>query len=347
MENNDPPFDHNYQYLSRSLRQPSTQYFYADVESTNYPEQQKELCYQDQLCLERKESPISELVLHFPTRLPFIDFTFPLPSTIQEKETLTRVLVKDLAKDSLKFARRLSRDFINLFQTRPNSFIQPFLNSALEILSIQAHNLQIRVKKISNLASIAHSLIEGVWRGFGKQLSSARNKKISKITKEIWDIPFCYRGFWDLIMSNATLNLKAHLESYSSEGFAAFEQFFKKIIYLAHRAITLVFLFYIKDQDTEYRSSISTFDNYRILAMFPDLYELYNHKKGVFADKCCGSCKICGSKKFLNKEASIEFALTTAQNFKDSLFQGIHTYLFEAQFDILEIFKFIQSMDSS
>lgn len=229
----------------------------------------------------------------------YLDTQVPENSTeISER----REKVLDYSKDSLKFARRLSRQFIVLIQDRMSAFSQSFTSYSFEIIQMQATACDVHITSKDKLTHLVYTIIRDSWRGFSRQLGSSQNRKISKVTKSLWDTVFTYEGFWktnepidDYKCSALELmkDLDSYITFYSEGSLEAFKGFFKHIVFLTNHAMVLTFLFSDKTYSSEFRENVNMFDNYMILSLFPDLFSIYNHRRGVFAKDCCGMCKVC------------------------------------------------------
>lgn len=221
-------------------------------------------------------------------------------SSVLDNQTASR----DYSKDSLKFARRLSRDFLVVLQNPSQPLVRQFLTSSLEVLNTQITLFQIKIVAEDKLLELIHAIIVDVWKVFSQKLSCSKNKKISKLTKESWDSVFTFKGFWKLASTVCEENdsqvhafkPEDYLLHYSTEMTPILDHFFHQIVFLANRSLVLTFLLATKAGEESFRAGIATFHNFVFLAMFPELYEAYNHKRGIFIDECCGACKVCQSK---------------------------------------------------
>lgn len=269
---------------------------------------------------------------------------------------------QDFSKDSLKFARRLSREFIPYLQYSIKPLIVKFLGTSLDMLISHANVLQADIVKDDKLLAFIYTLINSVWKDFSEQLSCSQNKKISKLTKDLWGTVFSFEGFWrsaarsqhvqqkDLsdssTMSSNNIGLSQYFKCQDHSGMLIFEYFFRRIVFLANRALVLTFILGVKAKEESFRVGINSFDNFTFLVMYPELYELYNHKRGLFADQCCGSCKVCHSK--IITSALLAKMLKARDNFK--IFKIIVEEQGEiggesCQLDALEIMGILTTLD--
>lgn len=231
---------------------------------------------------------------------------------------------KNSSKDSLKFCRRLARGFLPFLKNGEDPVISNFLDFASDMLATQAIRLGSSVTHNEGTNNLILSIIQDVWGDFSKQLSCTINKKISKVTKDSWNVIFTHKGFWKCI-ADQDITLRKQLEKLlqvkDSQIIEAFEFFFKKIVFLTNRGIVSTWLLLYKTCDVTFRKNIDTLDNYIVLTMFPDLYELYNHKRGVFVDNCCGSCKVCQSRAITSSALHrIDYAWNKVISFQKSIF---------------------------
>ena len=249
------------------------------------------------------------------------------------------------SKDSLKFCRRLAPSFLKLLQTKRSLFVDSFLESTVEILKKQGQILEASIANEEELKVFIRDRIDAVWRGFARDLCCSQNKKISKITKKSWDAVFTYDGFWEALMEEE-MELSNKFISKETSAIQVMAKLLKKLIFFVNRGMVITFLFLFKAQDCEFRDSIKTFDNYLVLSLVPEVFDFYNHKRGVFVDRCCGACKVCKSKG-INEMAllTIQKAQKSAEDFKSLLFNLQVKLGLEETFNPLGILQFFALQD--
>eukprot|EP00331_Platyophrya_macrostoma_P027760 CAMPEP_0176450724 /NCGR_PEP_ID=MMETSP0127-20121128/27332_1 /TAXON_ID=938130 /ORGANISM="Platyophrya macrostoma, Strain WH" /LENGTH=294 /DNA_ID=CAMNT_0017838485 /DNA_START=165 /DNA_END=1049 /DNA_ORIENTATION=+ len=258
-------------------------------------------------------------------------------------ETLTQIPSKksdenssdNYSKDSLKFARRISKSFLQQIKQGTTATVNlQFLECGVEILAHHANLFGLDFINKKNLMIDAFSLIEEVWNLFAKNLNCSFNKKISKVTQDIWEMVFTHKGFWkclkklgkslnctDYFCSNDNISKDIELQ--------ALESVLKKIVFLVARGLILVHMFSLKNKEDNFYQNIAKYENYLVMSMAPDLFDAYNHKRGIFIDECCRCCKVCQAKLSDKNigykiKTAWEYASTFAQNFntKSALLDG-------------------------
>lgn len=286
----------------------------------------------EELCLERIETePVSKTGFG--------------GSPLMEIESIEDQLswaTQNYSKGSLKLARRLSREIHALLHSSKPGLVQKFLQTGLELLRSEVLVFEVKILFEDRLARTMLSLIQHVWREFTGFLSCSRNKKISKVTKDVWDIVFDYHGFWSCIeKTKDQLDIGYCFVALDPKAVMAFELFFKKILFLVNHALTVSLLHLHLAQRKDFRENLGKVDNYLVLALVPELYDCYNHTKGVFVTECCGSCKVCGPK--LKKGGfvplKIKKAIEASQEFQTK-------FNFE-EINPLEVVGFLAKLESS
>ena len=249
------------------------------------------------------------------------------------------------SKDSLKFCRRLAPSFLKLLQTKRSLFVDSFLESTVEILKKQGQILEASIANEEELKVFIRDRIDAVWRGFARDLCCSQNKKISKITKKSWDAVFTYDGFWEALMEEE-MELSNKFISKETSALQVMGRLLKKMIFFVNRGMVITFLFLFKAQDYEFREGIKTFDNYLVLSLVPEVFDYYNHKRGVFVDRCCRACKVCKSKG-VNEMVllTIQKAQQNVANFNALLFNMQISPKIELPFNPLSILHFFSVQD--
>lgn len=250
------------------------------------------------------------------------------------------------SKDSLKFCRRLAPAFLKLIEPKGSIFVERFLESTIGILVKQAEILEAFIVTRTELKTFIQDRIVTVWRSFALELCSSRNKKISKISKKRWDTVFTYDGFWEALQEDE-MDLSSKFISKETAVLQIMTKLLKKLIFFTNRGIVLTFLFQFKLKDWVFREKIKTFDNYLILCLVPELFEFYNHTRGIFVDQCCGACKVCGSKMINEKVLlTIQQARKSAESFKSFLCNMQLSPKLGETLNPLGILQFFASQDS-
>lgn len=254
--------------------------------------------------------------------------------------------LQDYSKDSLKFARRVSKSFLQFLGKEKDAVITAFLDAASKILASQVSLLEVTINDNKKLMKDSLQLMRDVWNVFARNLSCTHNKKISKVTKDIWDIVFTEEGFWKAAKQVGTaLQFKDYFSEFGEVEAEMIKGYFKKVIFLINKGLILFHLQVKKAGREDFYENIPKFENYIVLSMVPALFDAYNHKRGVFVDECCRACKVCQSKmadKTLSSriKAAWEFAIAFEQNIKNN--NAVHSFQ-----DALNILQFIALSDDA
>lgn len=252
------------------------------------------------------------------------------------------------SKDSLKFARRIAKSFLQAILDGPKRVVQDFLDTGVKVLESQITLLDVKVVDEEKLSRAWLQAIRDVWNFFAKNLSCSYNKKISKVTKDVWSMVFTEEGFYKTLKdAGSSLNLKG---GFTGKGFgeiAVAERLCKKVLYVLNRGLILSHMFSLRQQDDMFYENIPTVDNYLVLSMVPELYDSYNHKRGVFIDQCCQSCKVCQSK---SADKSVISKIATAWDyaiaFQKSFDANWQASSFEDPFYPLNVMRFLTVLDT-
>ena len=247
------------------------------------------------------------------------------------------------SKDSLKFSRRLAREVNGLLHIEKNPLLRGFLKAGMDMLQSQLQICQVWLLSEEGLTHLMGTLMRQVWKDFSSSLSCSLNRKISKITKETWGKVFTHEGFWASISkSGKEFSLEKFVVYGEPEAQQAFEVFFKRTVFLVNRACVLTFLHLKLSKQASFRENIEKFDNYLVLALAPELYDYYNHKRGVFYGNCCGSCKICRSKTIDSRAgfSKVQKAIEMAQLYDKK-------YMSPEEPDYLAIIGFLVALNIS
>lgn len=252
------------------------------------------------------------------------------------------------SKDSLKFARRIARSFLQLIQDGPNRIIQDFFETGIKVLESQVSLLDVEIIYKEKLIKTWFQAINDVWRFFSKTLSCSYNKKISKVTKEVWDMVFTEGGFWKAFKdSGNSLQFKDCFTGNGPSEIAVAESLCKKVLFVVNRGLILSHLFSMRQQVDIFYENIKTADNYLVLGMMPELYDCYNHKRGVFIDQCCKSCKVCLSR---SADKSVLYKIATAWDnaiaFQNTFASNWSSQSFEDPYYPLNILQFLTILDT-
>ena len=267
------------------------------------------------------------------------------PSTIASTSLLEQPTCypTNYSKDSLKFSRRLAREVNVLLHFEKSPLLKGFLKAGLDVLRSELHICRVWVLSEEGLTHFMVSLMRQVWKDFASSLSCSLNRKISKITKETWGKVFTHEGFWASISkSGKEFSLEKFVVYGEPEAQQAFEVFFKRTVFLVNRACVLTFLHLKLSKQASFRENIEKFDNYLVLALAPELYDYYNHKRGVFYGNCCGSCKICRSKTIDSRAgfSKVQKAIEMAQLYDKK-------YMSPEEPDYLAIIGFLVALNIS
>ena len=231
---------------------------------------------------------------------------------------------QNYSKDSLKFARRISKSFLQFLKQDNNTVLEAFLECGSTLLASQAGILGVRIIDNEGLIRGCLQQIGVVWSYFARHLSCTHNQKISKVTKDTWDIVFTEEGFWKAAKeARSILLVKNYFSDCGAVEVELLTSHFKKILFLVNRGLILVFLHMKKIEKDDFYENIVKFENYIVLSLVPELFDTYNHKRGVFVDECCRCCKVCQS-KFMDKsitrkiKTAWEYAISFEQSFRSS-----------------------------
>ena len=250
------------------------------------------------------------------------------------------------SKDSLKFARRVAKSFLQFIRQDKDVVVRTFLDCGAKILASQTIILGVEIMDTNKLMKDSLQLIEDVWNFFSKNLSCSYNKKISKVPKEIWDIVFTEEGFWKVAKEvGTTLQFKDYFFGCGDVEAEIIRGYFKKVLFLMNRGMILVHLHLKKAEKEDFYDNIAKFENYMVLSMVPQLFDAYNHKRGVFVDGCCRACKVCQAKSvdavIISKiKTAWDYAIAFEKNFKSaSTFKGFQ--------DALNVIQFLTILDDA
>ena len=267
------------------------------------------------------------------------------PSSAQ-KQSKDSLATQNHSKDSLKFGRRVAKSFLQFIRQDKGIVVSTFLDCGAKILASQTALLGVEIIDSSKLMRDSLLLIEDVWNFFAKNLSCSYNKKISKVPKNIWDIVFTEEGFWKVAKEvGTTLQFKDYFFGCEEVEAEIIRAYYKKVLFLVNRGMIMVHLHLKKAAKEDFYENIAKFENYIMLSMVPELFDSYNHKKGVFVDECCRACKVCQSKsvdKTIKSKIKTawDYAIAFEQNFKNgSTFEGFQ--------DALNIFQFLTILDDA
>jgi len=249
------------------------------------------------------------------------------------------------SKDSLKFARRVAKSFLlQLKQGATAAINQQYFNCGMEILSHHATIFGLELLNKKKLMVDAIELIEEVWNLFAKNLNCSYNKKISKVTQEIWDIVFTHKGFWKCLKKQRR-SLFAKDYFYSSDNTSkdielqAIESILKRVVFLVARGLLLVHIFALKNSEENFYENIVKYENYLVMSMVPELFDAYNHRRGVFIDECCRSCKVCQAKL---GDKTIRAKIKTAWEYAKTFSQSFNGNTLEINLECLNPFNVLQ-----
>ena len=249
------------------------------------------------------------------------------------------------SKDSLKFGRRISKSFLQFIKQDTDIVLRAFLDCASRLIVSQSTILGVEAVDEKKLMKDSLFVIEDVWNFFAKNLSCSYNEKISKVPKDIWDMVFTEEGFWKAANKiGRTLQLKDYFSGCGDVEIEIIKGYFKKIIFLMNRGLILSHMYLKKARRDDFFDNISKFENYIVLGLVPELFDAYNHKRGVFVDECCRSCKVCSSKlmdkNVINKiKTAWKYAYAFEQRLCNSTFQGFQ--------DSLNILQFLTIIDDA
>mgnify|MGYP000921047573 FL=1 len=247
------------------------------------------------------------------------------------------------SKDSLKFSRRLAREVNGLLHIEKNPLLRGFLKAGMDMLQSQLQICQVWLLSEEGLTHLMGTLMRQVWKDFSSSLSCSLNRKISKITKETWGKVFTHEGFWASISKpEKEFGLDKLVVYWDLEAQQAFEDFFKKTVFLVNKALVLTFLHMKLSKQQTFRENIEKFDNYLVLALVPEFYDYYNHRRGVFYTECCGSCKVCRSKTIDSEKGltMVQKAIEASQMFETKIMN-------QEEPNYLAIISFLASLDIS
>ena len=253
------------------------------------------------------------------------------------------------SKDSLKFARRITKAFLQFIKEDKDVVVDTFLSCGNSILASQVSMLNVEIIDSKKLMQDSLQLIEDVWNLFTKTLSCSYNKKISKLTKETWNIVFTEEGFWKAAKeAGSMLQVKDYFSGCGEVETEIIRGYFKKILFLVNRGLLIVLLHLKKFGKDDFYENIAKYENYIVLTMVPTLFDAYNHKRGVFVDECCRSCKVCqsklGDKSIPPKiKTAWEFVIAFEQNFKNH--NNIQS--FQDPTNTLNILQFLTLLDDA
>ena len=253
------------------------------------------------------------------------------------------------SKDSLKFGRRISKSFLQFIKQDTDIVLRAFLDCASKLLLSQAMVLRVELIDDKKLMKDSLLVIEDVWNFFAKNLSCSYNEKISKIPKDIWDMVFTEEGFWKAANKiGRTLQLKDYFSGCGDVEIEIIKGYFKKIIFLMNRGLILSHMYLKKARRDDFFDNISKFENYIVLGIVPELFDAYNHRRGVFIDECCRACKVCSSKLMEKSvvykiKAAWEYAIAFEKQFKsNSDFQS-----FQEPVNALNVLQFLIMVDDA
>lgn len=228
------------------------------------------------------------------------------------------------SKDSLKFARRISKSFLHFIKQDTDPMLRAFLDCGSQLLTSQAANVGVKIFDNKKLIKDSLQLIGDVWTFFSKNLSCSYNRKISKVTKEIWNMVFTEEGFWKTANEvGVALQLKDYFSECTEVEAEVIRVYFKKVLFMINRGLILVHLYLKKIGKYDFYQNISRYENYLVLSMVPQLFDSYNHKRGVFVDECCRACKVCQPKladgsSTLKIKTAWEYAIAFEQSFRSN-----------------------------
>ena len=267
--------------------------------------------------------------------------------SLTQKKNKESTASQNHSKDSLKFGRRIAKSFLQFIRQDKGDVVSTFLDCGAKILASQAALLGVEIIDMNKLMKDSLQLIEDVWNFFAKNLSCSYNKKISKLTKEIWDIVFTEEGFWKAIKQvGSTLRLKDNFSGCGEVEAEIIRGYFKKVLFLMNRGMTMVHLHLKKVEKEDFYSNIAKFENYMVLSMVPELFDSYNHKRGVFVNECCRACKVCQSKSV---DKTITSKIKTAWDYAIAFEQNLNnnSFTFQGFQDALNIFQFLTILDEA
>ena len=265
------------------------------------------------------------------------------PENLPHSPNRKSEVLENYSKDSLKFARRISKSFLQFIKQDKDVMVRTFLACGNTMLSNQASILGVDIIDTNKLMKDSLQLIRDIWNYFTKNLSCSYNKKISKVPKDIWDIVFTEEGFWKAAIElGSSLQIRDYFSGCGEVEAEIIRGYYKKILFLVNRGMIMVHLHSEKAAKEDFSENISKFDNYMVLSMAPELFDAYNHKRGVFVDECCRACKVCQS-KLADKtipskiKTAWDYAIAFEKSFKSNTFQGFQ--------DALNILQFLTILD--
>ena len=266
--------------------------------------------------------------------------------SLAQKKNKESPAPQNYSKDSLKFGRRIAKSFLLCIKEDTDGVLKAFLEGGNAILASQAAVLGVTITDNKKLMKDSLQLIEDVWNFFSKNLSCSYNKKISKVTKDIWDIVFTEEGFWKVVKQvGSALQIKDYFSGCGEVEAEIIRGYYKKVLFLMNRGMIMVHLHLKKAGNDGFYDNIAKFENYMVLSLVPELFDSYNHKRGVFVNECCRACKVCQSKSvdktIISKiKTAWDYAIAFEQNFKNgSTFQGFQ--------DALNILQFLTILDDA
>ena len=253
------------------------------------------------------------------------------------------------SKDSLKFARRITKSCLQFLKQDADGILKAFLDCGSQLIACQAAIVDVKIIDNERLMKDSLNLIKDVWYFFSKNLSCTYNKKISKVTKDLWDIVFSEEGFWKAAKeAETTLQMKDYFSQCGEVEAEMIRTYFKKVLFLVNKGLVIVHLNLKKAEKVDFYENIPTFENYIVLSLVPSLFDAYNHKQGVFVDECCRSCKVCQSKM---ADKSIPPKIKTAWEFATAFAQNFESYntsqSIQDPSNILNIVQFLTILDDT
>ena len=218
-----------------------------------------------------------------------------LNSPLMEKETKRDK--ENYSKQCLKFCRRISNVFLK-YILRDEGIAHEVFKLNAGVLKNFATALSLPAPSTYELIKIQIETLQRLWGKFRDHLAFSKNKKISIVQQEYWDLIFSKEA--------SIKHLREDIKTLSglwrtNEGRQLLQEdtvneLLARMMYCSSKMLVMYLILEDPFEKKSFSEGLEKMENFILLGLYPGFFKYYNHKSGKFALECCGKCKVCCSK---------------------------------------------------
>ena len=201
------------------------------------------------------------------------------------------------SKDGLKFSRKLASLMLNTIES-PNDIFDQMMKFSSGVFLNFLNDLKLYGVSSSEMREIQNRCLQSLWVEFKDQVSYKTNKKICLVKQEYWNKLFDKKSctaFLKQVCETLSMTWKTPAGKMALND-AVFCELFSQVLFYVNKLAVIVLILKDTSKKGAFLRDLETVDNFVLMLLFPELMQLYNHKRGKFALECCQKCKICKSR---------------------------------------------------